>query len=118
VPQPDELRRYAAPAAFLLAVTVAVVLVRAGLEHGTSSPETTTSTSVRKPTTSRQVVTTTTRKATHTTRARTKVYWTVKAGDTFGVISAGTGVPVATIERLNPKASSTTLFIGERIRIK
>jgi LysM repeat protein len=34
------------------------------------------------------------------------------------VISTRTGVPVATIARLNPKASSTSLFIGEKIRIR
>jgi hypothetical protein len=27
-------------------------------------------------------------------------------------------VPVATIQKLNPKASSTSLFIGERIRLR
>jgi LysM repeat protein len=42
----------------------------------------------------------------------------VRAGDTFGVISSQTGVPVATLQQLNPKVSSTSLFIGERIRIK
>jgi LysM repeat protein len=42
----------------------------------------------------------------------------VRAGDTFGVISTKTGVPVATIVRLNPKASSTSLHIGERVRIR
>ena len=47
-----------------------------------------------------------------------KRFTTVQAGDTFSVISARTHVPVATIERLNPKVASTTLHIGEQIRIK
>ncbi len=42
----------------------------------------------------------------------------MQAGDTFGVIAKRTGVPVATIQQLNPKVSSTSLHIGERIRIK
>jgi LysM repeat protein len=42
----------------------------------------------------------------------------VQAGDTFAVISAKTGVPVATIERLNPNVKSTSLFIGERLRLR
>jgi LysM repeat protein len=42
----------------------------------------------------------------------------VRAGDTFGVISTKTGVPVSRIERLNPKVTSTSLFIGEKVRIK
>ena len=45
-------------------------------------------------------------------------FWTVQAGDTFGVISTKSGVPVATIERLNPKVKSTSLFIGERLRLR
>ena len=47
-PQQD-WRRYAAPAAFLLAVTIAVALVRSGLEHGSSSARTTTTTTSSIP---------------------------------------------------------------------
>ena len=45
-------------------------------------------------------------------------FYTVHAGDTFSVISRKTGIPVATIARLNPKMSSVSLHIGERVRIK
>lgn len=103
--QPD-WRRYAAPAAFLLAVTVAVALVRSGLEHSSSKPSATTTT--RRIAPSPQVTTTRTK----------RVYWTVRAGDTFGVISTKTGVPVTRIQRLNPKVTSTSLFIGEKVRLK
>lgn len=102
----QEWRRYAAPAAFLLAVTVAVALVRSGLEHGSTKPSATTTTQRIPP--SPQVSTT----------ANNRVYWRVRAGDTFGVISARTGVPVARIQRLNPKVTSTSLFIGEKVRIR
>lgn len=104
--QQPEWRRYAAPAAFLLAVTVAVALVRSGLEHGSTKPSI-TSTARRIPP-SPQVSTT----------ASKREYWTVRAGDTFGVISSKTGVSVARIERLNPKVTSTSLFIGEKVRLK
>ena len=103
-------RRYLAPAAFLAGVTIAVVLIRAGLNAG-SSPTAATSTRA-VGTTTRVPVTSTTR----TTRKRR--YWVVRAGDTFAVISSATGVSVATIRRLNPKVSSTSLFIGEKIRIR
>jgi LysM repeat protein len=110
----DGWQRYAAPAAFLLAVTIAVVLVRAGFEsgHGTATQTTTSATTTTKQ-----------RTTTPTTTAVTppkivKKFVTVQAGDTFSVISARTHVPVATIERLNPKVASTTLHIGEQIRIK
>jgi len=107
----DDWRRYAAPAAFLLAVTIAVVLIRAGINSG--KPQ--TSAALPTVSTGLQVTTTTTKKA---KKASTQRYWTVQAGDTFNVISTKTGVPVATIARLNPKASSTSLFIGEKIRIR
>jgi LysM repeat protein len=110
VPRHDP-RRYAAPAAFLLAVTIAVVLIRAGLHGGGT---TTTAASATAPSATEVSGTTTT--ATRTT-ARKKRYVTVQAGDTFGSIAAKTGVSVATLQRLNPKLSSTSLFIGEKVRI-
>ena len=109
----EDWRRYAAPAAFLLAVTVAVVLIRAGMDSGTDSPATAT---VARTSTHKTVdVGTTTTTKTHTTANR---YWTVQAGDTFGSISSKSGVPVATIEQLNPTVKSTSLFIGEKLRLR
>jgi LysM repeat protein len=107
-------RRYAAPAAFLLVATVAVLLVRSGLQSGKSHhqpppPSVTTTTAAR----------TTTRAATTTKQAvPPKRFWIVRAGDTFAVISAQTGVPMATIQQLNPTVKSTSLFIGEKLRIR
>jgi LysM repeat protein len=109
----DDWRRYAAPAAFLLAVTLAVVLIRSGINSGKSPAAVTTAPSRSQVTTT----TTTTKKKTKKAPSSQR-YWTVEAGDTFNVISSKTGVPVATIARLNPNASSTSLFIGERIRIR
>ena len=108
---PDDWRRYLAPAAFLLAVTIAVVLIRSGLETGGSGSPTTTGTAPPP----RRTTSTTTGRA---TALPPKVYVTVKAGDTFGVIAARSGVSVATIERLNPTVKSTSLFIGEKIRVR
>ena len=110
----DDWRRYAAPAAFLLAATVAIVLVRSGMDAGDDAA--TRSNSV--PTLTRKQVATTTTKRHTTTTASSQAFWTVQAGDTFGVISTKSGVPVATIERLNPNVSSTSLFIGEKIRLR
>jgi LysM repeat protein len=111
----DGWQRYAAPAAFLLAVTIAVVLVRAGFESGRSGKPAATITSVPRQPPPTTTTTTTTKKK----RPKpVEQFITVQAGDTFSVISSRTGVPVATIERLNPKVTSTTLHIGERVRIK
>ena len=100
----DEWRRYVAPAAFLLAVTIAIILIRAGLNAGGSTKPGGTVPATQ---------TTNARKV-----ARAKRFWTVRAGDTFVVISANTGVPVATIARLNPKLTSTSLHIGQKVRVK
>jgi LysM repeat protein len=112
-----EWRRYAAPAAFLLAATIAVVLVRSGLEAGGTK----SSGTVSVPTIPRKHIATTTTAARTTTaksRPTGQRFWTVQAGDTFGVISTKSGVPVATLERLNPKVKSTSLFIGEKLRLR
>jgi LysM repeat protein len=101
---------------FLLAATIAILLIRSGLEAGTDSAQTPVST----PTVPHKHVATTT--TVRTTTARVKPtgqrLWTVQAGDTFGVISSKSGVPVATIERLNPTVKSTSLFIGEKLRLR
>lgn len=109
----DDWRRYAAPAAFLLAATIAVLLIRSGLHSGTSSPSTT---SAAPTSTHKRVATTSTTTTKKTTTARR--FWTVQAGDTFGVISSKTGIAVATIQQLNPNVKSTSLFIGEKIRLR
>jgi LysM repeat protein len=91
-------QHYAAPAAFLLAATIAVILIRAGFEHGGSGASTPT--------------------VAATTGTATPRYYTVRAGDTYAVIAKATGVSVVVIRRLNPGVSSTSLFIGQRIRVR
>jgi LysM repeat protein len=109
-------RRYLAPAAFLLAVTIAVVLIRSGIDagHGGSSGAPAPSPGATPVLTTTAAATTATTTAGHAARR----YWTVRAGDTFGVIAAKTGVSVATIQQLNPTVKSTSLTIGERLRIR
>ena len=82
------------PALFLLAVTLAVIGIRA-LMHDSSPPAP---------------------KVTHT--VVTARYYRVRAGDTLTAVSAKTGVSVARLQRLNPKLQPTALFIGERIRLR
>jgi LysM repeat protein len=52
------------------------------------------------------------------TTARAGQFYTVESGDTFGSISAKTGVPISTLERLNPGVSSNSLQVGQRLRVK
>jgi LysM repeat protein len=104
--------RYAAPAAFLLGVTIAVLLIRSGLGGGVH-PATTVKPVTRPATTSAR--TSTRRSSTAPPSAR---FYTVQTGDTFGSISASTGTSVSDLERLNPGVSSNTLQVGQKLRVK
>src|SRR5205814_6473765 len=99
--------RYLAPAAFLAGITIAVLLVNAGLRGG-KAPTTTT----LGPVTS--VVQTT------TTAPKTgkKHFYTVQTGDTFGTIASKAGISIAQLEALNPGVSSNSLQVGQKLRIK
>jgi LysM repeat protein len=45
-------------------------------------------------------------------------FYTVASGDTFGSISAKTGVPISQLEQLNPGVSTNALQVGQRLRVK
>jgi LysM repeat protein len=108
--------RYAAPALFLVAVTIAVLLIRSGLDGGTRSVTTIRTGPVTHPSTASTPPPGTTRRgATTTTSGR---FYTVAAGDTFGSISAKTGVAISQIQQLNPGVSSNSLQVGQRLRVK
>ena len=108
------LARYAAPAAFLLAVTVAVLLVRAGLDNGDSStpPPAATTTEVT-PTTTEEPGTT----ETSTVPADAEFY-EIQAGDTLAVIADQHGTTVEQLLVLNPDIDPVALTVGQRIRVK
>jgi LysM repeat protein len=117
-----ELARYGAPAAFLAAATVAVLLIKAGL-GGSGSAETTatigavapTATTTTAPIT-RVTITTapTSASATATGDGR---YHTVESGDTLGGIAAKYGTTVDDLLRLNPGVDPGSLHVGQKIRV-
>jgi len=45
-------------------------------------------------------------------------FYVVRAGDSLSVISARTGVPLPTLESLNPGVSSNSLQVGQRLRLR
>jgi LysM repeat protein len=100
-------RRYAGPAAFLAAATIAVLLVRAGLHSGANHAA---RGGHARPTSPAA--------ATTTVRRPVPRFWTVRAGDTFETVATRTGVTIATIQRLNPGVRSTSLFIGQKLRLR
>ena len=122
-----QLVHWGAPAAFLAGVTVAVLLVRAGLggvapAAGTLGPVThASSTPAGKP--AAATTASTARASTETTltvgpTVAGAVYHTVQRGETFGSIAASEGTTVAELEALNPSVSSNALSIGQKIGVK
>ena len=97
-----EVKRYGAPAAFLAAVTIAVLLVRSGL----TSVATTQSTP------------TTTGATTGTTTAKQKQFYRLRAGETLSDVAIRFGTTVEDLLALNPGIEPTNLNIGQRIRVR
>jgi LysM repeat protein len=125
-----ELARYGAPAAFLAAVTIAVVLVKAGL-GGDASSDRAPSTAGAIPTVASKttrpsstiVLTTPSATATATTTTTTATttgagrFYVVQEGDTLGSIAAAYDTTVAELLRLNPDVDPAALRIGQRLRV-
>jgi LysM repeat protein len=122
----QELTRYGAPAAFLAAVTIAVILIKAGLNGGSESTTTvgalpTTSTATKPATTTTKLVLTgpqagTTSTATETTTPGAQ-YYVVQSGDTLGSIAQKYNTTVDELMTLNPGIDPTALHIGQRVRV-
>jgi len=104
--------RFAAPAAFLVAATIAVLLVRSALsdEQGTPQPSPTT-------TATTQATTTGTTPGT-TTPAAERRFYEIQAGDTLETIATEQETTVEQLLVLNPDIDPVALSIGQRIRVE
>ena len=96
----QQLTHYGAPAAFLAAVTIAVILIKAGLNAGSGS-----TTTLGLPT------------GTDTTAPGAE-YYVVLSGDTLGSIAGKYSTTVDELMTLNPGIDPTAMHIGQRIRVK
>jgi LysM repeat protein len=104
----SRVTRWAAPVAFLAAVTIGALVVRAGFEHGkhhASPPVTTVSSKTKKH-------------HRHGHGHRGVRTYTVQSGDNFEKIATKTGTTVARLEQLNPHVNPTALQVGEKIRVQ
>ena len=101
------MTRWAAPVAFLAAITIGALVVRAGFEHGkqhrTSTPTTT--------------VTSRKEHDHHPKQPAVRTY-TVQTGDTLSVIASKTGTTVAVLLKLNPHIDPQALQVGQKIRVQ
>lgn len=122
----EQLTRYGAPAAFLAAVTIAAILVKAGLNGGSSTTVAITSSSTARTTTAATTTTkltlTLVQGSTTTTTTETTTpgadYYVVVSGDTLGSIAQKYNTTVDELSTLNPGIDPTALTVGQKIRIK
>ena len=49
---------------------------------------------------------------------RRRTSYTIEAGDTLGAISEQTGVPVETLQQLNPDLDPQALIAGQKIKLR
>jgi LysM repeat protein len=106
-PEPHWGARLLAPAAFLLAATVAILLIRAGLDNdsnpGATRPAATTTRPARtQPTTRRQP-------------APNRRTYTIQEGDTLDQVAFDHNTTVERLLQLNPTIDPTSLQVGQRI---
>jgi LysM repeat protein len=87
--------RVLAPVAFLLAVTIAVLLVRAGLREDEEPVPRGAGVTAVEP-----------------------AYYVVRRGDTLGSIAARYGTTVAAVRQLNPGVDPVSLDVGRRLRVR
>jgi LysM repeat protein len=98
--------RWLAPIAVLACAFAVYTLVHKGLEGSTSS------------TTSSKQATKATAGDGKPTRKKHRRRYVVKSGDTLSAISAKTGVPLETIQRLNPDLDAQSLHAGEKVKLR
>ena len=101
-----EFKRYAAPVAFLAAVTIAVLLVRSGLRTDSTPPPATT------------VVATTNTTPTVVKRRQRPKYYRLRSGETLSDVALRFDTTVENLLALNPKIKPNQLTVGQRIRVK
>ena len=100
-----EAKRYGAPAAFLAAVTIAVLLVRSGL-NTKSAPAPST------------VATTSSTTTPTTTGPRRKQFYRLKSGETLSDVAVRFNTTVSALLALNPGVKVNALTVGQRIRVR
>jgi LysM repeat protein len=95
--------RYLAPVALAVAIVATVVVIESGLG---SAPH------------AAPPVHLSARHQATTHAPAPKRFYVVQAGDSLSAISVKTGVPIPTLESLNPSVSPNALQTGQRLRVR
>jgi LysM repeat protein len=115
----NQLARMAAPAAFLLAATVAVLLIRWALDSDEPVPSVAT---VATATRESRPVTTPAKSARAkppaTTPPPAAEFYVIESGDTLESVAEQYGTTVEQLLVLNPDVDPVSLTIGQRIRVQ
>jgi LysM repeat protein len=94
--------RYLAPIALVAVIVATILVVRTGL--GTHHASVAVQPTVSLPAVQHRTV--------H------RRFYVVQAGDSLSTISAKVGVPLATLESLNPTVDPNALQTGQRLRLR
>jgi hypothetical protein len=102
--------------AFLLAATIAVLLVRSAIHAGDGSAvrERTPTAAETEP----SRTTTTTRRRPRNRSADRRLFDRVESGETLETIAAEHGTTVEALLELNPGIDPRTLRVGQRVRVR
>jgi LysM repeat protein len=96
-------RLFAPLALVACAIAILVIVNRDTGSGGSTTPETATSTST----------TTTVKQGAKKTRRR----YIVKEGDVLSQIAIKTGVPLDTLQQLNPRVDAQSLHVGQKLKL-
>ena len=120
-PMPDERRhspaRLVAPLA-LIAFVVALLIVLGGSGAGEGGDDRGSDSGAGSGQPTEPTATDATTEPDKPKRRRRKAIYTVEPGDTLGAIAEETGVPVETIEELNPELDPQALVNGQEIKLR
>jgi LysM repeat protein len=101
------IARWVAPVAFLAAITIGALVVRAGLRQGQHHPNPATTTVASKK-----------KKGHGHGQRNARQTYTIQSGDTLGSIAAKTGTSIARLQQLNPGIDPSALQVGDKIRVQ
>ena len=109
--------RFLAPLALIIALVAFLAIVTSSGGGGsttTSGTSASTTSSTKRSTSAAKSTTTAAKKKSPAARR----FYTIPVGDTFGSIADKTGVPLETLQELNPEVDPHAMTTGQRIRLR